>query len=172
MSLSDVKIGDNAPNEVNVIIEISANQAPVKYEIDKDTSMLHVDRFLSTAMHYPCNYGYIPQTLCDDGDPYDVLVITPYPIQAGSVITVRPIGVMVMTDEAGQDNKMLAVPISKLTKEYDHIQNPSDIAPAFLQKISHFFEHYKDLESEKWVKVDRWLDSEFAINDLKKSMYK
>jgi inorganic pyrophosphatase len=170
MSLKNVNIGDNAPHEINAIIEIAANQLPIKYEIDKHTNVPHVDRFLSTAMQYPCNYGYIPNTLCEDGDPYDVLVITPYPVMAGSVIKIRPIGVMVMTDEAGKDNKMLAVPVSKLTKEYDHIQNPTDISPAFLNKVSHFFEHYKDLESGKWVKIEEWLDREYAINDLAKAI--
>ena len=170
MSLGNVSIGAKAPQEVNAIIEIGANQPPVKYEIDKTTQSLHVDRFLSTPMQYPCNYGYIPETLCGDGDPSDVLVLTPYPLLAGSVITIRVIGVMVMLDEAGEDNKLLAVPSNKLTPEYQHITNPEDLPAGILAKISHFFEHYKDLEQNKWVKIDKWLDAKHAVQDLQQAM--
>lgn len=166
MSLNLVTAGNNAPKEVNVIIEIGANQSPIKYEIDKNSQTLQVDRFLSTAMQYPCNYGYVPHTLCGDGDPSDVLVLTPHSLLPGSVITVRPIGVMLMTDEAGKDNKILAVPISKLTKEYDHIKNPEDLPANILQKISHFFERYKDLEFGKWVKIEEWQGAAAAEKDL------
>lgn len=172
MGLESVNIGAKAPEEVNVIIEIGAMQSPVKYEVDKDSQALHVDRFLSTSMQYPCNYGYVPQTLCGDGDPSDVLVISPFSLVPGSVIKVRPIGVMLMTDEAGKDNKILAVPVSKLTKEYDHIVNASDLPECILHRISHFFERYKDLEFGKWVKLDKWLDSKAAIDDLSDAMNK
>ena len=170
MGLDNVQIGAKAPEEVNVIIEIAAMQAPVKYEVDKDSHVLHVDRFLSTSMQYPCNYGYVPNTLCGDGDPSDVLVLSPFSLMPGSVITVRPIGVMIMSDEAGKDNKILAVPVSKITKEYDHIKNVADLPAGVLDRISHFFERYKDLEFGKWVKLDQWLDAKAAVADLTEAM--
>lgn len=170
MGLGQVKVGNKAPNEVNVIIEIGQGAAPVKYEVDKQTQALHVDRFLSTAMHYPCNYGYVPETLCDDGDPSDVLVITPFPLQAGVVISVRPIGMLVMTDEKGGDNKIVAVPTTDLTSEYDAIHQVKDLPEVILQRIGHFFEHYKDLESGKWVKIDAWLDADAAVADISQAM--
>ena len=162
MSYSNIEAGKDVPNDLNVVIEIAANAPPVKYEVDKDSGALMVDRFMSTAMHYPCNYGYIPQTLCGDGDPADVLVVTPLPLQPGSVIRCRPLGVLMMEDEAGEDSKLVAVPVSKLTKYYDNVNSIDDLPEELLAKIKHFFEHYKDLEKGKWVKVTGWADLEGA----------
>ncbi|RLK51141.1 inorganic pyrophosphatase [Alkalispirillum mobile] len=170
MILERVGPGDKAPEEVNVIIEIPLRGEPVKYEVDKDSGAMFVDRFMGTAMHYPCNYGYIPNTLCDDGDPADVLVLTPFPVITGSVIKCRPIGVLKMTDEAGEDAKVLAVPVGKLTAMYEDVNNPSDLPQIMLDQISHFFEHYKDLEPGKWVRIDGWEDSESAREELRKSI--
>lgn len=156
MSYTKITAGKNPPDEVQAIIEIPAQGAPVKYEIDKQQDALVVDRFLSTAMFYPCNYGYIPQTLSEDGDPLDILVVTPTPVMIGSVIRCRPIGMLNMTDEAGVDAKILAVPITKLTPYYQHVQSPADLPPALLATIAHFFEQYKALEPGKWVKVEGW----------------
>lgn len=162
MSLHNVTAGKNAPNEFNVIIEIPMSGDPIKYEVDEDTGALFVDRFMGTAMHYPCNYGYIPQTLAGDGDPVDVLVITPVPLIPGVVVTCRPVGMLRMEDEAGQDNKLLAVPIPKILPLYSRWQHPDDLNQARLNAISHFFEHYKDLEPGKWVKVLGWTDADAA----------
>ena len=153
MSLNNVGPGKSLPDDVNVIIEIPSYGDPIKYEVDKDTGAMFVDRFMSTAMQYPCNYGYIPQTLSDDGDPADVLVLAPFPLASGSVVRSRPIGVLEMDDEAGGDAKVLAVPVEKLTKYYNDVQNVDDVQNEVLDKITHFFEHYKDLESDKWVKI-------------------
>jgi inorganic pyrophosphatase len=156
MSLQQVTPGAKAPDEFNVIIEIPMAADPIKYEVDKESGAIFVDRFMSTAMHYPCNYGYIPQTLSDDGDPVDVLVITPYPLIPGVVVTCRPIGILAMEDEAGGDAKLLAVPIDKILPIYQHWQKPEDMNELRLKQIQHFFEHYKDLERGKWVKVRGW----------------
>lgn len=156
MSLNAVTAGKNIPEEVNVIIEIPANAAPIKYEVDKDSGALWVDRFMSTPMFYPCNYGYVNETLSLDGDPVDVLVPTPYPLQPGSVITCRPVGVLKMTDESGEDAKVIAVPVNKLTKEYEHVQCIADLPELLKAQITHFFERYKELEKGKWVKVEGW----------------
>ena len=153
MSLEQVLAGKSLPDDFNVIIEIPMNSA-IKYEIDKDSSALFVDRLVSTAMHYPCNYGYIPHTLCGDGDAADVLVLFPQPVQAGSVVRCRPVGVLKMTDEAGEDAKILAVPHDKLTTIYSKVQSTADLPAVTLEQIEHFFEHYKDLEKGKWVKVE------------------
>ena len=153
-----------------MIIEIPMNADPIKYEVDKDTGALFVDRFMTTAMHYPCNYGYIPQTLADDGDPVDVLVITPVPLIPGVVVTCRPIGVLKMDDEAGGDAKLLAVPIDKILSIYTHWQKPDDINPMRLKTIQHFFEHYKDLEPGKWVKVSGWEGPEAARAEVATGM--
>ena len=166
MSLNAINPGKDVPNDINVIIEIAANSAPVKYEVDKDSGALFVDRFLSTPMFYPANYGYVPQTLSDDGDPVDVLVVTPHPLLAGSVIRCRPVGVLNMTDEAGADAKILAVPISKLTKEYDDVKTYRDLSDGLIKSIVHFFEHYKDLETEKWVKIEDWSGPEAAHKEI------
>ena len=156
MSFNNVPSGKDLPQDFNVIIEIPAQSDPVKYEADKDMGLLVVDRFIGTAMRYPANYGFIPQTLSGDGDPVDVLVITPYALTPGVVVTCRPIGVLQMDDEAGGDAKLLAVPIDKVLKIYSHWQKPEDINQMRLKAIQHFFEHYKDLEEGKWVKVKGW----------------
>ena len=156
MSINNVPAGDHLPDTFNTIIEISAGGGAIKYEVDKETGLLSVDRFMSVAMHYPCNYGYVPNTLAEDGDPVDVLVMTPYPVQPGVLMTVRPLGVLLMSDEAGPDSKLLAVPTEKACAEYANFKTLSDIHPLMLDKITHFFEHYKALESGKWVKVEGW----------------
>jgi inorganic pyrophosphatase len=166
MGLGSVSAGEHIPDEFNVIIEIPAHSEPIKYEVDKKTGSLFVDRFLSTSMHYPCDYGYIPQTLSDDGDPVDVLVITPFPVNRGCVIRCRPIGLMAMTDEAGDDRKILAVPIQKLTSLYDNVQKLEDLPKLLLNQITHFFTHYKDLEEGKWVKLQGWLDIQAAKKEV------
>lgn len=156
MSLTNVPAGKSLPDDIYVVIEIPANADPIKYEVDKETGALMVDRFMATAMFYPCNYGYINNTLSLDGDPVDVLVPAPYPLQPGCVIRCRPVGVLKMTDEAGEDAKLVAVPHSKLTKQYDHIQDVTDLPELLRNQICHFFEQYKALEAGKWVKVDGW----------------
>ena len=166
MSLHNVTPGAKAPDEFNVIIEIPMNADPIKYEVDKQSGAMFVDRFMTTAMHYPCNYGYVPQTLSDDGDPVDVLVITPFALTPGVVVTCRPIGILKMTDEAGGDAKVLAVPTSKILPMYDHWQKPADVNPMRLNAIQHFFEHYKDLEPNKWVKVVGWDGPEAAKKEI------
>jgi len=170
MSLDRVDTGKDVPNNVNVIIEIPAHSDPVKYEVDKDSGAVFVDRFMATAMFYPCNYGYVPHTLSEDGDPVDVLVVTPHALISGSVIRVRPVGVLKMTDESGVDAKILAMPISKLTDRYDHINNIADVPESLLNQIAHFFEHYKDLEKGKWVKIDGWGDIEAAKEEIVSSI--
>jgi inorganic pyrophosphatase len=139
MILDRVKPGKDVPNDVNVIIEIPANSDPVKYEVDKDTGAMFVDRFMSTAMHYPCNYGYIPHTLSNDGDPVDVMVVTPYPLISGSVVRCRPVGVLKMTDESGDDAKVLAVPVTKLCTIYSDVKTTDDMSQLLLDQIAHFF---------------------------------
>jgi len=162
--------GDKIPDEFNVIIEIPSHSDPVKYEVDKETGAMFVDRFMSTPMYYPCNYGYIPHTLSDDGDPVDVLVVAPVPLISGSVITCRPVGVLKMTDEAGSDAKLLAVPITKLCDLYTDVKSPDDMPPQLLAQIAHFFEHYKDLEQGKWVKLDGWGDAGEAKEEILSSI--
>lgn len=166
MNLDRVTSGLNVPDDVNVIIEIPAHSDPVKYEVDKATGAMFVDRFMNTAMHYPCNYGYIPHTLSEDGDPVDVLVVTPVPLISGSVIRCRPIGVLKMVDEAGPDAKLLAVPVDKLCTLYRHVKTPEDMPPMLLSQIAHFFEHYKDLEPNKWVRVKGWTGPEEAKAEI------
>jgi inorganic pyrophosphatase len=166
MSLNSVPSGKDIPNDFHVIIEIPAHGEPIKYEVDKDTGAMFVDRFMSTAMHYPCNYGYIPHTLSDDGDPVDVLVITPIPLLTGVVVRCRPVGMLKMQDEAGDDAKLLAVPVDKLTNLYRDIESPRDLPESLLNQISHFFEHYKDLEVGKWVKVQGWVGAEEAKAEI------
>ncbi len=156
MSLERVPPGRDLPDDFNVVIEIPMNADPIKYEVDKESGALFVDRFIGTAMHYPCNYGYIPHTIADDGDPVDVLVITPFALQPGVVVRCRPLGVLKMEDEAGGDSKLLAVPIDRILPWYKHWQKPEDIAPERIAQIRHFFEHYKDLEKGKWVKIIGW----------------
>jgi len=166
MSFMKVKSGRDVPNDINVIIEIPAYSDPVKYEVDKETGALTVDRFMGTAMQYPTNYGYVPHSLSDDGDPVDVLVISPAPLLSGCVIRCRPIGVLKMTDEAGEDAKILAVPVEKLTPCYKKVNTYEDISEDKLAKIAHFFQHYKDLEHGKWVKIEGW----FGIEEAKKEI--
>jgi len=159
MGLDLVPTGKQPPDEINVIIEIPKDAEPVKYEVDKASGAIFVDRILSTSMRYPCNYGYIPHTLCGDGDPADVLVILPLPLIPGSVIRVRPVGVLRMKDEAGSDEKLIAVPIDKVFSGYVNIADIDQVSPHWLERIGHFFEHYKDLEKGKWVKLDGWGDA-------------
>lgn len=166
MSLDKVTPGKNVPESFNVVIEIPMNADPIKYEVDKETGAIFVDRFMSTAMHYPTNYGYVPKTLSGDGDPVDVLVITPVPLVPGVVVTCRAIGILKMNDEAGEDGKVLAVPIDKVLSIYSHWQKPEDIHPMRLNTIQHFFEHYKDLEPGKWVKVVGWEGPEAARQEI------
>jgi inorganic pyrophosphatase len=166
MNLDRVSSGEDCPNDINVIVEIPAHADPVKYEVDKVTGAMFVDRFMTTAMHYPCNYGYIPHTLSKDGDPVDVLVLTPYPLISGSVVRCRPVGVLKMTDESGDDAKILAVPIDKLCKEYRRVQDFRDLSPGILDQIAHFFEHYKDLDEGKWVRVEGWAGVEDAKQEI------
>jgi inorganic pyrophosphatase len=166
MNLDRVPAGRDLPNDFNVIIEIPMRGEPIKYELDKKTGALFVDRFMSTAMHYPCNYGYIPKTLSDDGDPVDVLVITPVPLISGVVVRCRPIGMLKMTDEAGGDSKLLAVPVDKLSALYRHVESPRDLPEQVLAQIAHFFEHYKDLEPGKWVRLEGWVGAEEAKAEI------
>lgn len=162
MNLDRVTAGRDVPNDFNVVIEIPMNGDPIKYELDKETGALFVDRFMSTAMHYPCNYGYIPNTLSGDGDPVDVLVVTPFPLIPGVVVRCRPLGMLKMVDEAGQDEKLLAVPVDKLISIYRHVQSPRDLPEQVTAQIAHFFAHYKDLEPGKFVNVEGWVGAEEA----------
>lgn len=159
MRIDAISIGEKPPHDVNVIIEVPVGGQPIKYEMDKDAGTLVVDRFLYTPMTYPGNYGFVPHTLSDDGDPIDVLVCNTRPLIPGCVINVRPIGVLVMEDNAGQDEKIIAVPSTHLTKRYEGVNDYTDMPDITLQQIEHFFEHYKDLEPDKWVKVDAWGDA-------------
>jgi inorganic pyrophosphatase len=167
MSLDNVTPGSNIPESFNVIIEIPMNADPIKYEVDKKTGAIFVDRFMSTSMHYPTNYGYVPKTISGDGDPVDVLVVTPVPLIPGVVVTCRAIGILKMQDEAGDDGKVLAVPIDKVLPWYKHWNKPEDINPERLSQIQHFFEHYKDLEKGKWVKVEGWGGPDEAAASIK-----
>ncbi|MCC2617623.1 inorganic diphosphatase [Aestuariibacter halophilus] len=166
MSLNAVPAGKNLPDEINVIIEIPAHSDPVKYEVDKESGAIFVDRFMATCMHYPTNYGYVPHTLSEDGDPVDVLVITPFPLLAGSVIRCRPVGVLNMTDESGADAKVLAVPADKLSTIYRGITEIDQTPELLRNQIEHFFEHYKDLEPNKWVKIEGWQGSDAAKQEI------
>lgn len=166
MSYNRIPAGKDLPNDINVIIEIPANHDPIKYEIEKESDALFVDRFVATPMFYPANYGYIPETLSEDGDPLDVLVVSPHPVVPGSVIRSRPVGMLKMTDESGPDAKLIAVPHSKLTKMYDHVQDIHDLPELLLKQTEHYFENYKDLEEDKWVKVDGWAGVEEARQEI------
>jgi inorganic pyrophosphatase len=159
MRIDAIAIGHNPPEDVNVIVEVPIGGEPIKYEMDKAAGTLVVDRFLHTAMRYPGNYGFVPHTLSDDGDPIDVLVANTRPIAPGAVINVRPIGVLKMQDDAGGDEKIIAVPVPRLTKRYAHVHNYTDMPEITLLQIQHFFEHYKDLEPGKWVKLMGWGDA-------------
>lgn len=166
MNIEALSIGKDIPNDFNVVIEIPANTPGIKYELDKDSGCVLVDRFMATPMHYPCDYGFIPHTLSEDGDPVDVLVVAPYPLQPGVVVRCRPLGMLEMEDESGIDAKLMAVPVSKLTPLYDKVQGLDDLQPLLLQQIAHFFEHYKDLEKGKWVKVKGWKDLAAAKQEI------
>ena len=162
MSIDLIPAGDDPPARVNVIIEVPVGGEPVKYEFDKKSGAIFVDRILHTPMRYPCNYGFIPQTLCGDGDPLDVLVMTRWTLQPGSVIACRPIGVLYLEDEAGGDEKILAVPVTRVSPYYKDVNDYTDLPPIVVEQIEHFFTHYKDLEAEKWVRVGKWGDAEAA----------
>ncbi|MEP2981343.1 MAG: inorganic diphosphatase [Lentilitoribacter sp.] len=162
MRIDAIKIGNNPPEDINVIIEVPVGGHPIKYELDKESGTLVVDRFLYTPMTYPGNYGFVPHTLSDDGDPIDVLVCNTRPLIPGCVINVRPVGVLVMEDNSGEDEKIIAVPSAELTKRYDNVNDISDMPEITLQQIEHFFEHYKDLEPGKWVKIGDWQNSDRA----------
>ena len=170
MNLNAVSIGKNAPHDVNVIIEVPIGGEPIKYEMDKAAGALIVDRFLYTAMRYPGNYGFIPHTLSDDGDPCDVIIANTRAIVPGAVINCRIVGVLIMEDEAGGDEKIVAVPSPKLTKRYEKVHNYTDLPQITLDQIQHFFEHYKDLEKGKWVKVLRWGDAAEAKEIIMQSI--
>ena len=163
MNFDRVSSGNNIPDDINVIIEIPAHADPVKYEVDKETGTLFVDRFMNTAMFYPCNYGYIPYTLSGDGDPADVLVVSPCALISGVVIRCRPVGMLNMTDESGEDAKILAVPQDVM---YEDVLDVNDIAAHTLEKIAHFFEHYKDLDKNKWVKIAGWVGKDKAKAEI------
>ena len=166
MALNLVPAGRDVPNEINVVIEIPKDAEPVKYEVDKATGAIFVDRVLATPMRYPCNYGYVPHTLCGDGDPVDVLVLMPLPLIPGAVIRCRPVAMLRMTDESGEDTKIVAAPAIKVFSHYDHINDLADVAQHWRDRIGHFFEHYKDLEKGKWVKVDGWDDAAAAKREI------
>ncbi|MBK8524987.1 MAG: inorganic diphosphatase [Betaproteobacteria bacterium] len=166
MALNDVPSGKSLPNDFNVIIEIPAHADPVKYEVDKASGAIFVDRFMGTAMHYPCNYGYIPHTIAGDGDPVDVLVVSQFALPPGVVVRCRPVGMLAMTDEAGEDAKVLAVPVDKLTPMYRSVESPRDLPQITLDQIAHFFAHYKDLEPGKFVKINGWFGQEEAKKEI------
>ncbi len=170
MGLNKVNAGRDLPKDFNVIIEIPAQSDPVKYEVDEESGALFVDRFIGTSMRYPANYGFIPQTLGDDGDPVDVCVITPFPLLAGSVVRCRPLGMLHMEDEGGGDMKMLAVPVPKLVPRYNKWESIDDVPEDLLGQIRHFFEHYKDLEPGKWAKVSGWTGPEEAEKVIMKGV--
>jgi|TARA_B110000977_G_C11042215_1_gene479272 inorganic pyrophosphatase len=170
MSYNSIPAGKDLPEDIYVAIEIPANHDPIKYEIDKDADCLMVDRFMATPMFYPANYGYINNTLSEDGDALDVLVVTPYPVVPGAVIRSRPIGILNMSDEAGQDAKLIAVPHDKLTTIYKDVKEITDLPELLIRQIQHFFENYKDLEVGKWVKVDGWGNAQDAKDEIMKSV--
>jgi inorganic pyrophosphatase len=162
MDINKIAVGPNPPHEINVIIEVPLRSDPIKYEFDKAAGAIVVDRFLYTTMFYPCNYGFIPHTLAEDGDPVDVMVMGRMPVLPGAVLPARPIGVLRMRDEAGPDEKILAVPLSKITRLWERVQTYRDVAEIELQRIAHFFTHYKDLEPDKWVELEGWGEPEEA----------
>jgi inorganic pyrophosphatase len=170
MNIDLIPAGTDVPNNVNVLIEVPIGGEPVKYEFDKKSGAIFVDRILHTPMRYPCNYGFIPQTLCGDGDPLDCLVMTRWALTPGSVIAVRPVGVLYLEDEAGGDEKVLAVPITKVSPYYKDVANYTDLPPIVVQQIEHFFTHYKDLEAEKWVRVGKWGDAGAARRVIEESI--
>jgi inorganic pyrophosphatase len=170
MNIEKLSLGKNVPDEVNVVIEVPIGGEPIKYEMDKASGALVVDRFLYTSMRYPGNYGFIPHTLSDDGDPCDVVVCNTRAIVPGAVVSCRPVGVLLMEDESGTDEKIIAVPSSKLTLRYDRVRNYIDLPDITLQQVEHFFEHYKDLEKTKWVKITGWGDAEKAKSLIREAI--
>ncbi len=170
MSYNDIPAGKDVPNDVYAIIEIPANHDPIKYEIDKDSGAVFVDRFMATPMFYPANYGYIPHTLSEDGDPLDVLVVTPYPVAVGAVIRCRPVGMLRMEDDSGIDAKLIAVPHDKLSVMYRDIQEHTDLPALLIQQIEQFFNRYKELEAGKWVKILGWDNADAARAEILKSI--
>lgn len=170
MNIDAIAIGKNAPDDLNCIIEVPLGGEPIKYEMDKESGALFVDRFLYTPMRYPGNYGFIPHTLCGDGDPLDVIVLNSRPLVPGCVIRVRPIGVLYMEDDGGQDEKILALPVSKLSRMYDNIQDVSDLPEIQIEKVKHFFTHYKDLEPGKWAKINGIGNADEARSVIMKSI--
>ena len=170
MNIESIAIGNDAPNDINVVIEVPVGGEPIKYEMDKASGALFVDRFLYTSMRYPGNYGFVPNTLSDDGDAIDVLIASTRAITPGAVINCRPIGVLIMKDEAGQDEKVIAVPSNKLTLRYKDVHNVTDLPKITMDQIEHFFAHYKDLENEKWVELDRWGDATEARDLISQAM--
>jgi inorganic pyrophosphatase len=170
MDIRKVPIGADPPHEINVVIEVSLRSDPIKYEFDKESGAIFVDRFLYTTMFYPCNYGFVPHTLAADGDPIDVMVVGRMPVQPGAVLPVRPIGVLELEDEAGGDEKILAVPLPRITLIYDKVRTWRDLPEIDLKRIQHFFEHYKDLEPEKWVRVGNWRDPDEAHRLIRESI--
>ncbi|OXT02362.1 inorganic pyrophosphatase [Notoacmeibacter marinus] len=170
MRIDAISIGDNPPEDVNVIIEVPVGGHPIKYEMDKEAGALVVDRFLYTPMTYPGNYGFVPHTLSDDGDPIDVMVLNTRPLVPGCIINVRPVGVLLMEDDGGVDEKVVAVPNHQLTKRYDGVNDFSDLPEITRQQVEHFFEHYKDLEPGKWVKIGDWHGAEFAKQKISEAI--
>lgn len=170
MSFSTIPAGKDIPNDIYVVVEIPAESSPVKYEIEKEHNAVFVDRFMTAPMFYPANYGYINNTLADDGDALDVLVVAPYPVAIGSVIRCRPVGILNMTDEAGEDAKLVAVPHDKLSKEYKDVKEIDDLPALLVNQIKHFFENYKTLEEGKWVKVDGWANAAAARKAIEESV--
>nr|ACN58780.1 inorganic pyrophosphatase [uncultured bacterium BLR8] len=170
MRLEAISVGRDPPNEVNVVVEVPVGGEPIKYEMDKAAGALVVDRFLYTAMRYPGNYGFIPHTLSDDGDPCDVLIANQRGIFPGAVVAVRPVGVLLMEDEAGGDEKIVAVPVPRLTRRYEHVHNYTDLPEITIMQVRHFFEHYKDLEGSKWVRVLGWGDAAKAQSIIMESL--
>ena len=166
MSYQALPVGRDVPNDVNVVIEIPMHSPAVKYEVDKDSGALFLNRMLKTAMHYPCNYGYIPHTLCGDGDPTDVMVVMPVPVNYGAVVTCRPVGVLLMEDESGEDAKILAVPTEDVTGLYRTVHDVDDVDELLRVQIYHFFDHYKDLETGKWVKIIGWEGADKAKQEI------
>ncbi len=170
MRLDAIPVGENPPEDINVVIEVPVGGEPIKYEMNKEAGALFVDRFLYTPMRYPGNYGFVPHTLSEDGDPIDVLVCNARAIFPGAVINCRPVGVLIMEDDGGQDEKLIAVPVSKLTPRYKNVKSYSDLPDILLQQIEHFFSHYKDLEQDKWVKIDRWGDAEVSRRYIREAI--
>jgi len=170
MDISKIPPGTNPPEDINVVIEVPQHGDPIKYELDKASGAIFVDRFMHTAMHYPCNYGFVPNTLSEDGDPVDVLVVSAFSLMPGCVVPSRPVGMLRMEDEAGMDAKLLAVPVSRLKPVYDHVREPGDLPAFLINQIRHFFEHYKDLETGKWVKVTGWGSTAEARQEIMASI--